>query len=1031
MASQTSFKQQCPSCEAMVPIKDASLVGTKVDCPKCKYRFVVEDPSDVITDATPDGPKSSKIKKADAKGDKAKKKARPDGDEADGKAKKKSEKKGGSTMLIVGIGLGVVAVIGLVVGGILLFSGDSGSGKSSGGTSGGGGSSNVSRNTGSSSNPANNSSGTSNTSTNTQPEQQKPTPPEKGLVTASNLLPNDTQVVYSVNVGRFMDSALGGSAFRSASGYQMTTFENMGLPLNKMIRFLRAESVKNKWVFNVVNMDQSYSLKADVLKGKLGGQKGPKSPIKQYEYFMVAPNEVIDGLSALNFASVFNPNAAPSRVETTALAWHLYNDQTLIVAEVNALEQFLQGGRQPALRTQTIDNDPPSGGAPAGPGVGAPGPNAPGAIGQGGGPAPSAIGQGGGRPTGPMGPGAIGQGGGRPGPGAGGGGMPLPGAPGAAGAGGGGAPTPGAPGAAGGGGAPIPGGPGAAGGDSTLFTERATYLTVHPDLKRMLDKMEERQQGDRAQHHPVIFSCAGIELENVRQPLVDTIRSATTLGAIIPLPSIVSAGLGLHTLSSERAVGIAAVELKQEADARSLDETLQKTILPRAAAMLSKWMNTTFGTEGATNTGTGGFGSGGFGPGGVGPGGFGPGGGGMAPGPGGGLGPPSAGGGVGPAPPPGGPGGFGPGGIGPGGPGGFGPGGPGGFGPGGPGGFGPGAGGTNQQAAKSHLRSWFLGKMVFVYLDAEVVPETDARIRQEIEQQVVRLKGSNDVAAMTSPRWIELADTATQLAAQKRALRGAYPLVGDNSGAVFVTRPPNTRVSWMVDLLPYLGKSDIAAQIDPKKSWREDPNIHAGTNWVPQFLNPSYPRTSWQARVPSLPGYQFGATHYTGLGGIGPDAAELADTPANRPRLGLFGYDRVTDLNDVPDGLSNTIYLITTPPNVARPWISGGGATVQGVPETDSLAPFVTDFGGGKKGAYVLMADGSVRFLKSDTPDAVFKALVTKAGGESFGVLDALAPKVGAPGAAPRSATPSPSTKADEVKKEDPKKPDAKEGPKN
>src|SRR5947207_1048568 len=27
MSSQTSFRQQCPSCEAMVPIKDASLVG--------------------------------------------------------------------------------------------------------------------------------------------------------------------------------------------------------------------------------------------------------------------------------------------------------------------------------------------------------------------------------------------------------------------------------------------------------------------------------------------------------------------------------------------------------------------------------------------------------------------------------------------------------------------------------------------------------------------------------------------------------------------------------------------------------------------------------------------------------------------------------------------------------------------------------------------------------------------------------------------------------------------------------------------
>src|SRR5437660_1328348 len=37
------FKQQCPSCEAMVLIKDRKQIGKKIDCPKCKYRFVVEE----------------------------------------------------------------------------------------------------------------------------------------------------------------------------------------------------------------------------------------------------------------------------------------------------------------------------------------------------------------------------------------------------------------------------------------------------------------------------------------------------------------------------------------------------------------------------------------------------------------------------------------------------------------------------------------------------------------------------------------------------------------------------------------------------------------------------------------------------------------------------------------------------------------------------------------------------------------------------------------------------------------------------
>src|ERR1700730_2737177 len=46
MAIAAAFKQQCPSCEALVPVKDTGMVGKKIDCPKCKYRFVVEAPAE-------------------------------------------------------------------------------------------------------------------------------------------------------------------------------------------------------------------------------------------------------------------------------------------------------------------------------------------------------------------------------------------------------------------------------------------------------------------------------------------------------------------------------------------------------------------------------------------------------------------------------------------------------------------------------------------------------------------------------------------------------------------------------------------------------------------------------------------------------------------------------------------------------------------------------------------------------------------------------------------------------------------------
>ena len=46
MAEIEGFKQQCPTCETMVLIKDPKQVGKKMECPKCKDRFVVEAPAD-------------------------------------------------------------------------------------------------------------------------------------------------------------------------------------------------------------------------------------------------------------------------------------------------------------------------------------------------------------------------------------------------------------------------------------------------------------------------------------------------------------------------------------------------------------------------------------------------------------------------------------------------------------------------------------------------------------------------------------------------------------------------------------------------------------------------------------------------------------------------------------------------------------------------------------------------------------------------------------------------------------------------
>jgi hypothetical protein len=942
MASQRQFKQQCPSCETMVPIKDASLVGKKVDCPKCKYRFVVEDPGNVASEEEAAEPKS-KIKRKPEEGvktDKPKSKIRRAEDgEAGAKKKKKKDEKKSNTMLFVGIGAGVIAIIALVVGSIFMFGGN---GSSTPTKSGGPGPSaqkppsNPAPDPGNRQTPPNPGNGGNDNNVNANnPNPAAPTDPMKPAAAtdkvrgiASNLLPNDSQVVYSVNIHEFIRSTLYGAAFHSASGFKLTAFsDTLGLPLDKMTHFVRAESLKEGWAFNVVQMGSAFSITHDSMKAKLGSKKGPKAPIKGYEYFLVNPNEDLESLSSIDFSAIVNPRTLAPKKTGGQLAWHLYSAQMLIIAEVNQLEAFLQSDRQPALLSKLTDealaslgkNDSPSPPANTGSGgSGAKGISADRVM------DPNKR-----NPNVGVGPGAN------------------------------------------------------TGGDNDqrLFTDKPTYLTVKPELKQLLDKMEEAR-------NPVIFSCAGIDLESVNNTLVDTIRAAVNLPTFIPLPTIVAAGMGLHTLSEERLQAIVGLEMRREDDARALDDNIRKSFLARAAIRLGSWMSTTFdtglpetpNTPANPNQPPGGPGQG------------------MLPGS-------SGGGRVGPGARPGASGGGSGAGVG------IGP-------PGGgsrPGGTGPvpGQAPETPAAPRSSLHTQFQGKIVFITIDAEITQDTNRKIYQEVEGQVVRIKGATELVAMTHPRLNELAATANQLRQAKQVLHGTHPLKGDASGVIFVSQSPNQRVSWMIDLLPHLGHIDVFNEIDPKQPWRNEKNLRAGTHWIPEFMDPSYPRDSWTARVPSLPGYDLGATHFTGLSGIGLDSAEWPNDPAHRKKLGMFGYDRPTNFDDVPDGLSNTIYLIETPPTLPRPWIAGGGATVQGVPEKNSVAPFVYDHGG-KRGTYVMMCDGSVRWVAADISDTAFQALVTPAGSDDFGgSIDSVAPRVTAPNEPPRSKSTTSTTTSD------------------
>lgn len=187
-------------------------------------------------------------------------------------------------------------------------------------------------------------------------------------------------------------------------------------------------------------------------------------------------------------------------------------------------------------------------------------------------------------------------------------------------------------------------------------------------------------------------------------------------------------------------------------------------------------------------------------------------------------------------------------------------------------------------------------------------------------------------------------------------------------------------ISWMADLLPFLGHNDVYARLDRTKNLEDNKNLQVGGVVIPEFINPLDDRTRWVG----YPFHNMALTHFAGMSGV-EDSRNVvaAQLPRSDPRAGVFGYDEVAKPADITDGTSNTIMVVGTG-TLANPWIMGGGATVRGAREP--LFDKVTGLGtrglaGG--GTIVTMADGSVRQISPDVDPKVFKAMCTIHGAEA------------------------------------------------
>ncbi|MGL4419710.1 MAG: DUF1559 domain-containing protein, partial [Gemmataceae bacterium] len=787
-----------------------------------------------------------------------------------------------------------------------------------------------------------------------KPEAPKPDAPKAvpadQLKDVTNLLPGATSALVRINVERVVQTPFYNAFldrptldfFRSAMTFEATDIQTAIVCLVDPDREPFAV-IRTKVPVNEKLMYERLDLSLD------------GEPIQGRNAFLIKSNAFVQAISrALSTESLLGEAGLPiteedkKRWKERPMGMTVYDSQTIIIAEMDILKRWL------------IDLNPKTGYPPfvtelTAPDAVAPMPMTPGSP-----MADPAAGNPGGGDSdivNPQGGSPMGGRGGQPQGGPGGESKPLP-MPGAV---GGGPPLPNV-GVIGGGGAPATG-PAAGAPPVKLFTSIPTYRTVKSELKQLLNRLESDEKN----------TPAAIYAEILDQRFYARDMSAMQqVGLVLQvlIKNVQMIGVAVTHLNRDK---IQAQILFQYINSDDAKKSVSESISPLLSLLkgfLSQLLGTPINIRGGGNANSGGSPD----PSGGAQGGGGddvvsPSGGGSAP-----SGPPRGS-----------------------------SGGPGGPTPGGPGAPTP-SGGTQPAGGDGSTLSHIDVNQndVLVSVDGVIYWNND-RYSKLIVPAIVnvakQLQGRMQVLSGDTT-WHQLANAAQKLIKDRKQFPAGTIARESRPERYGLPYPPDQRMSLFVELLPYIGKGPLRSIIQDKKhAWYAKENIAAAQTWVPEFLVPYYPQSSWRANHPLAEGRSLGGTNYVAVAGVGLDAARYNPTdPAFAKLAGITGYDWGSKPAEITDGLSNTMYMLQVPPGYNRPWIAGGGATVQGVADdNDSLKDFVHTTPEKKRGTYALMADGVVRWIPEGTDSKIFRALATRAGGETITELDKIAPKVAAP----------------------------------
>jgi prepilin-type N-terminal cleavage/methylation domain-containing protein/prepilin-type processing-associated H-X9-DG protein len=203
----------------------------------------------------------------------------------------------------------------------------------------------------------------------------------------------------------------------------------------------------------------------------------------------------------------------------------------------------------------------------------------------------------------------------------------------------------------------------------------------------------------------------------------------------------------------------------------------------------------------------------------------------------------------------------------------------------------------------------------------------------------------------------------------------------------------SANLSWSASILPHLADQSLYERLNRDAPYTDASNLPAGQVQLPVFLCPSapnQPRLRGSADLPATSTQTYARTNYGGMAG---ERGLRAPGTTNEPERGAMIFEKSVSLPQITDGTSQTILIAEAPEGIHSLWISVRNIFDQSAP-INTPAAFAKqyvfwDYGQETNsyhpgGASVLMADGSVHFLRETLDNLTLSALCSRAGGETI-----------------------------------------------